>query len=80
MIKQQSTNKLLTFPIILKATQGEIEAINTVLQHYAGYIASMATRKVYDEQGNYYTYIDEWFRRRLETKLIHAIVTNFKVA
>ena len=55
------------------------EAINVVLKHYEGYIAALATRKLYDEYGNPHYCVDETLRRRLETKLITKILA-FKVA
>ena len=50
-----------------------------VLKHYEGYIAALATRKLYDEYGNPHYCVDETLRRRLETKLITKILA-FKVA
>ena len=32
--------RLLPFTVIQKAAGGDVEAINTVLKHYAGYIAN----------------------------------------
>jgi hypothetical protein len=46
-----------------------------VLRHYGGYIAVLSTRKFYDESGNPHFYVDEGLRRRLETKLITALLT-----
>ena len=50
-----------------------------VVAHYQKYIRALATRPVKDEYGNEYLYVDEDMRLRLETKLIHSIVTGFKV-
>ena len=36
-------------------------------------------RRLVHEYGNEYLYVDEDMRLRLETKLIHSIVTSFKV-
>ena len=70
---------LLPFHIITAASNGDVDAINAVLKHYEGYIASLSLRRVYDEDGNSYTIVDEEIRRRLETKLITKIL-EFKVA
>ncbi|MBW4829546.1 MAG: helix-turn-helix domain-containing protein [Clostridiaceae bacterium] len=81
MMKQnelKSYNKLI-FPVIEAATEGNSEAINTVVKHYEGYIAVLATRKFYDTSGNPHLYVDEDLRRRLEIKLITGILA-FKVA
>ena len=52
-----------------------MEVINTVLKHYAGYIAKLSLRELYDEYGNPHLCVDEELRRRLETKLITKILT-----
>ena len=72
-----STNaeaKLIPYPVIVLAAGGDIDAINAVLKHYEGYIAVLSARKLYDKHGNPYTVVDEEIRRRLETKLITAIL------
>ena len=71
--------ELLPFQTIAAASNGVVDAINAILKHYEGYIASLSLRRVYDEDGNGYTIVDEELRRRLETKLIVKILT-FEVA
>lgn len=70
---------LLPFHTIKAASAGNVEAINEVLRHYEGYIASLSTRKLFDEYGQPHYCIDETLRRRLETKLITKIL-DFKMA
>jgi len=70
-----TTNKLLPFPVIVAATNGDVDSINAVLKHYEGYIAVLSTKRLFDEDGNPYLCVDEGLRRRLETKLITAILT-----
>ena len=65
--------------VIRSASSGDVEAIQKVLKHYEGYIAKLATRKLYDEYGNSYYCVDETLRRRLETKLITKVL-DFKIA
>ena len=67
--------RLLPFTVIQKAAGGDVEAINAVLKHYAGYIAKLSLRELYDEYGNPHLCVDEELRRRLETKLITKILT-----
>ena len=67
--------RLLPYTVIQKAAGGDVEAINVVLKHYAGYIAKLSMRELYDEFGNVHWCIDEELRRRLETKLITKILT-----
>ena len=70
---------LLPLPVILAATNGDEEAIATVVRYYQGYIRALATRPLKDAYGNEYLCVDEDMRLRLETKLIHSILTGFKV-
>ena len=42
---------------------------------YAGYIARLSMRELYDEYGNPHLCVDEELRRRLETKLITKLLT-----
>ena len=69
---------LLPFHTIKAATDGDIEAINRVLKHYEGYIAKLATRKMYDEYGNVHYCVDKTLRDRLEAKLLKTIL-EFKI-
>lgn len=65
--------------VILAAMCGDTDALVTVVARYQNYIRALATRPLKDEYGNTYLYVDEDMRLRLETKLIHSIVTGFKV-
>ena len=67
---QMKKSQLLPFHIIKAASEGDVEAINTVLKHYEGYIA----RIMFDEFGQVHYCVDETLRRRLETKLITKIL------
>lgn len=69
---------LLPFPVVAAAVNGNVDAINSVLKHYDGYIAALSMRKLYDENARSHWCIDEEMRRRLETKLITRIL-NFKL-
>ena len=80
----QNTNKkrkskLLSFKIILDATKGEPLAMEKVIEHFKGDMITLSTRKLEDEYGNTYSYVDESIYRRLELKLITAVVTKFKI-
>ena len=79
MKKEKQQRRLLPIEVIRSASSGDVEAIQKVLKHYEGYIAKLATRKVYDEYGNSYYCVDEALRRRLETKLITKVL-DFKIA
>lgn len=73
------TKGLIPFSVIEAASGGDVDAINVVLNHYSCYIAALATRKLYDAEGSPHLCIDEYMRRRLETKLITKIL-QFNIA
>ena len=75
MSKVARLSRVIPFPVIEAAVQGETDAVNEVIRHYSGYIATLCRRTGRDENGNYCTYVDEELRRRLETKLIIAILS-----
>ena len=68
-------NNLIPYPVIVLASGGDVDAINAVLRHFGDYISVLSTKRLYDESGNPYLCVDEGIRRRLETKLITAILT-----
>lgn len=75
MLKTASGQKgLLPYTVIAAAVRGEPDAVNTVIRHYSGYIAALSTRTSYDAHGCPHSQVDEDLRRRLETKLIIAIL------
>ena len=57
---------LLPFHIIKAASEGDVEAINTVVDHYEGYIIRLSILKMYDEYGQVHYCIDKTLRRRLK--------------
>ena len=65
---------LIPYPVIAAAVRGEPEAVNAVVRFYSGYIAALSTRTSYDAFGCPHSQVDEELRRRLETKLIIAIL------
>ena len=75
MSNRTRNNQLLSYPVIVLAAGGDVDAINTVLKHYEGYIAALSTRQLYDESGNPHLCVDEVLRRRLKTKLITKLLT-----
>ena len=77
--KSRSENQLLPFETIEAATNGDVSAINSVLAHFEGYITTLATRTLYDENGCPCQYLDPELKRRLETKLIVRVL-KFKIA
>ena len=79
-MSEKTRNKsLLSYPTVVLASYGDVDAINDVLKYYEGYIAALSMRTLIDESGNPHLCVDETLRRRLETKLITKILT-FKAA
>lgn len=69
---------LLPISIICLAINGEVDAMNEILNRYTSYINKLSLRVVYDTNGVPHKTVDEYMRRRLETKLILA-VTKFSL-
>ena len=70
-----SSIHLLPGPVIQSAKAGDPEAIETVLRYYDGYINALCKKGAYAPNGQYEVVIDPYMKRRLEIKLITAIVT-----
>ena len=70
-----SKHKLIPYPVIAAAVRGDPEAVNRVLDLYSVFIAALSMRRVYDQNGNPCLAVDEEIRRRIETKLIVAILS-----
>ena len=51
MIKPWNTRSaLIPYPVIAAAVNGDPDAVNQVVRHYSGYIATLSTRTSYDAQ------------------------------
>ena len=75
----KNTLSHMTFSIIEKAINEDIEAIDYILAHYRNYIIRLSTRVARDENNNEYMYVDDDMRSRLESKLIYSIIKKFKI-
>ena len=76
----KTSYSLLPESVIVAAAAGDALALSQVVRHYEGFISYLSTRRSIDENGNPCFRVDEWMRRRLETKLITRIVTAFNAA
>lgn len=65
----------VAFPLIVKACDGDTEAINQILHHYRGYITKRSLSLMKDEYGNQSMVVDEVLRGRMETRLITKILS-----
>lgn len=59
MSDKTRSNHLLSYPVIVLASGGDVDAINAVLKHYEGYIAALSMRTFYDEKLSHLTRIRE---------------------
>ena len=66
---------MIPFPVIVRAADGDLEAVNQIVRHYSGFIASRSMRPMKDEYGNTHMVVDETLRRRMETRLIAKILS-----
>ena len=66
---------MIPFPVIVRAADGDIEAVNQIVRHYSGFIASRSMRPMKDEYGNTHMVVDETLRRRMEARLIAKILS-----
>ena len=76
---KENGKRLLPFPVIEAAANGNVEAINKVLKHFKGYIIALSTRRLFDEYGNPHVVVDDEIRQTLETQLIVKIL-EFDIA
>ena len=75
MKKMNNYLNFMPYHAIENAVSGDVKALNYVLKYYEGYIIHLSSGTLYDENGRKYYHINEELRRRLETKLIIAILT-----
>lgn len=65
---------MVPFKIIVKAADGDTEAINQVKLHYRPYLSKRSLRLMKDEFGNSKMIVDQDLRSRMETRLITKIL------
>lgn len=64
----------IAFEVIEAAIRGDAVAINQIIDYFQPYINSRCRRKFIDESGRTRYGIDEYMKRRMETKLITKIL------
>lgn len=74
----KKTKKLIPFPIIKAAREGDAVAIQFILKHYEGYIAKLSTKLLTDEYSNGYYFVDKDMQEKLTTALLQMIL-KFKI-
>ena len=71
-------HKHLPFEVILSATEGDPEAIETIMSFYDGYISKLCLRKLYDEYGNVCMVVEKKKKNRVQTALLDMLM-NFEI-
>ena len=72
-------NRLIPMSVIYEVMHGNEIAISAVITHYRGYIRFLSRRTCRNALGFEHLYVDEDMQHRLESKLIYAVITNFKI-
>lgn len=70
----KSTYPRVPFSLIVKASDGDIEAINRIVNHYKGYISKRSLRHMTDDTEKTNWVVDEILQGRMKTKLITKIL------
>ena len=68
--------ELLPLSVIEAARAGDPLAVERVLRYYEGYMDKLCTRTLYDLDGSPYVRVDEYMKRRLQSRLIRAILNS----
>ena len=66
--------KLLPLSVMEAAHAGDAMAMEQVLRYYAGYMNKLCTRTLYDKAGYPHVCVDEYMKRRMEIRLIQAMM------
>jgi vacuolar-type H+-ATPase subunit C/Vma6 len=65
----------LALSVVMAACGGDEDALRAVVKHYEGYITALSMKRLFDEDGEQYLFVDEELRRELETRLITKVLT-----
>lgn len=68
--------ELLPLSVIEAARAGDPLAVERVLWYYEGYMDKLCTRTLYDLDGSPRVRVDEYMKRRLQSRLIRAILNS----
>lgn len=75
-MKQARYKEPLSLAVIEAARAGDAGAVEQVLQYYNSYINKLCTRTLYDLDGTPHVRVDEYMKRRLQSRLIRAILNS----
>lgn len=66
--------KLLPYETILKASKGDVFALDKVVRYFSRYINKLATHVFYDDCGGVHYWVDPEIKHQLEMKLVVAVL------
>ena len=77
-MKQPTFNGRVLLPMdaIEAARAGDPLAVERVLRYYESYMDKLCTRTLYDLDGTPHVRVDEYMKRRLQSRLIRAILNS----
>lgn len=70
----KTKHEVLPFAVIVLAHHGDVQAVNQILKHFESYIMKLSQKTLFDELGNPHIHVEPEIQRKLETKLIIAIL------
>lgn len=77
-MKNKKHKEPIEFKKIEAAMQGDVDSINYIIAYFQPFIHARCTREFTDEFGQKQYAVDEYMKRRMETKLITKIL-DFKI-
>jgi vacuolar-type H+-ATPase subunit C/Vma6 len=80
MNKTNQTREPLSLDVIMAAISGKEDEMRAVLKHYEGYINALSTKRLFDEEGRQYLFVDDEMRHELEMRLLTKMVTFKPIA
>ena len=75
-MKQARYKEPLPLAVIEAARAGDPLAVERILWYYEGYMDKLCTRTLYDLDGTPHVRVDEYMKRRLQSRLIRAILNS----
>ncbi|WP_100489209.1 helix-turn-helix domain-containing protein [Sporolactobacillus pectinivorans] len=74
----KNNKRLIPFPIIQVACEGDTIAVHYILKHYEGYMAKLSTTVLTDEYSSGYYFLDRDLQDYLNSALLQMIL-DFKI-
>lgn len=72
-------NGRIAYETIVAAKNGDDDAIEEILRHYAPYISYFSKRQLHDENGNCYEYVDKDVKHQIEVEYILKVILHYDI-